>query len=129
MSLGTEWVIDATGCDATALANIEQLRKVFDRVIRELDLHVLGEVVWHQFAAPGGVTGIAMLTESHLTCHTYPEFNAATFNLYCCRERVMWPWKPMLAEMLGANDVTVRVCERLLKIEEPSLEEVGQWAK
>src|SRR4030095_850185 len=129
MSLGTEWVIDATGCDAAALANPEQLRKVFDRVIGELDLHVLGELVWHQFAAPGGVTGIAMLTESHLTCHTYPEFNAATFNLYCCRERVMWPWKTMLTEMLGATDVTVRVCERLLKIEEPSLKEVGQWAK
>ena len=129
MSLGTEWVIDATGCDAAALANIEQLRPVFERLIRDLDLHVLGEIAWHQFAPPGGVSGIALLSESHLTCHTYPEFRAATFNLYCCRERVIWPWKTMLAEMIGATDVTVRVCERLLNIEEPALEELGHWAR
>ena len=42
MTLGTEWLIDASGCDAEALANLDRLRAVFDRIIRDLDLHVLG---------------------------------------------------------------------------------------
>ena len=115
MTLGTEWLIDASGCDAAALADLDRLRAVFNRVIRDLELNVLGEIAWHQFEHPGGVSGLALLSESHLTCHTYPEFRAATFNLYCCRERASWSWETALKEMLGATEVKVRVFERVLQ--------------
>ena len=117
MTLGMEWIIDASGCDAKALADVDRLRAVFDRVIRDLDLNVIGEIAWHKFDYPGGVSGLALLSESHLACHTYPEFHAATFNLYCCRNRDGWPWEVTLKEMLGAHEVTVRVCERTLQSE------------
>lgn len=115
MTLGTEWLIDASGCDKEALADLDRLRAVFQRVIRDLDLNVLGEIAWHQFEHPGGVSGLALLSESHLTCHTYPEFRAATFNLYCCRERTSWSWETILKEMLGATEVNVRVFERMIR--------------
>ncbi len=115
MTLGTEWLIDASGCDEAALADLDRLREVFNRVIRDLDLNVLGEIQWHKFDHPGGVSGLALLSESHLTCHTYPEFRAATFNLYCCRERASWTWETTLKEMLGATDVKVRVFERIIQ--------------
>jgi S-adenosylmethionine decarboxylase len=115
MTLGTEWLIDASECDEAALADLDRLRAVFNRVIRDLDLNVLGEIQWHQFDHPGGVSGLALLSESHLTCHTYPEFRAATFNLYCCRERASWTWETTLKEMLGATEVKVRVCERIIQ--------------
>ena len=117
MTLGTEWLIDASGCDAVALANLDRLRAVFDRVIRDLDLHVLGEIAWHQFDHPNGVSGLALLSESHLTCHTYPEFRAATFNLYCCRSIATWTWEATLKEMLGATEVNVRMSERIIHSE------------
>jgi len=115
MTLGTEWLIEASGCDAATLADLDRLRAVFNRVIRDLELNVLGEIQWHQFDHPGGVSGLALLSESHLTCHTYPEFRAATFNLYCCRERASWTWETTLKEMLGATEVKVRVCERIIQ--------------
>ena len=115
MTLGTEWLIDASGCDEAALADLDRLRPVFNRVIQDLELNVLGEIAWHQFEHPGGVSGLALLSESHLTCHTYPEFRAATFNLYCCRERAAWPWETALKEMLGATEVKVRVFERVIQ--------------
>jgi S-adenosylmethionine decarboxylase len=115
MTLGTEWLIEASGCDAAALADLDRLRAVFNRVIRDLELNVLGEIQWHQFDHPGGVSGLALLSESHLTCHTYPEFRAATFNLYCCRERASWTWETTLKEMLGATEVKVRVLERIIQ--------------
>ena len=127
MTLGTEWLTDASGCDAHALADSERLRAVFSRVIKDLDLHVVGEIAWATFPHPGGVSGLALLSESHLACHTYPEFRAATFNLYCCRNRAAWPWEKMLAEMLGATEVHVRVFERMLPESQftPELEEAG----
>ena len=114
MTLGTEWLIDANGCDAAALADLNKVRAVFDRVIHDLGLNVLGDIAWHKFDHPGGLSGLALLSESHLTCHTYPEFRAATFNLYCCRNRASWPWESMLKEMLGATEVTVRTLERAI---------------
>jgi len=79
----------------------------------ELNLQVVGEMLWHQFPEPGGVTGLALLSESHLACHTYPEYGVATFNLYCCRARPEWPWAERLSEMLGARAVKVQAVERL----------------
>ena len=128
MSLGTEWVVDASGCDAETLADIDRLKLIFERIIHDLELHVLGDISWHKFPEPGGVTGIALLSESHLTCHTYPEFGAASFNLYCCRNRTTWPWERMLREMLGATEVNARVLERLSYANDTKLEEIGQWA-
>ena len=62
-------------------------RRVFDRVVRELGLSAAGEPVWRVFPGEGGVTGLLLLTESHLACHTFPERGFAAFNLYCCRPR------------------------------------------
>ena len=112
LTVGTEWLVEASGCDAVALRDVEALRAVFARAVREIGLRVVGEAHWHKFPGEGGVTGLALLTESHLACHTYPEFGVATFNLYCCRERAEWPWAERLREMLGAREVSVRGLSR-----------------
>jgi len=116
LTVGTEWLIEASGCDAEALRDVGRLRGVFARAIAELDLRVVGEQLWHKFPGEGGATGLAMLTESHLACHTYPEFRVATFNLYCCRERAAWPWAERLREMLGAAEVSVRSVSRKTQV-------------
>ena len=113
MIVGTEWLVEATNCDAEKLRDMTALQLVFARIIAELKLKVVGEPLWHQFAAPGaGITGLVMLTESHLACHTYPEHQAATFNLYCCRTRPEWNWKRNLQNLLGAKNVNVQKIER-----------------
>jgi S-adenosylmethionine decarboxylase len=68
--------------------------------------------MWHQFPQPGGVTGLYLLTESHLACHTFPETGIATFNLYCCRPRPPFAWEDRLRSVLSADRVTVRTAER-----------------
>ena len=113
MIVGTEWIIDVADCDAEKLRDLNLLRDAFDRIISDLDLKVIGEVHWHQFPLPGnGITGLALLTESHLACHTYPESNTATFNLYCCRARPEWNWETNLRALLGAKKVKVTKVER-----------------
>ncbi|HVF88823.1 MAG TPA: S-adenosylmethionine decarboxylase [Blastocatellia bacterium] len=112
MNVGTEWLIDALGCSSDRLADVRAMNRVCERIISDLDLHVVGQGVWHVFPPPGGMTGLYLLTESHLACHTYPETGIATFNLYCCRPRPAWPWEEMLTEMLGARRVGVRFASR-----------------
>lgn len=84
---GTEWVVEAHGCDPVRLASVPALHTVFATIIAELDLHPVGEALWHQFPSPGGITGMQMLAESHLTVHTFPEHASLCLNLFCCTPR------------------------------------------
>lgn len=106
--VGTEWLVDAAGCRPETLRDPAVLLRLCERILRDLDLKVIGQGVWHQFPPPGGLTGLYLLTESHLACHTYPEHGSATFNLHCCRARPPWSWELMLREILGAGTVQVR---------------------
>ncbi len=108
MNGGVEWIVDAHGCDPDRLRDRDTVRGLLDRIVAELDLRVVGEPQVHGFAAPGGVTALYLLTESHLCAHTYPETGVATFNLYCCRARPSWPWSEVLADVLGARRVEVK---------------------
>lgn len=112
MHAGTEWIVDASGCDPAALRDLARVRALLERVLRELDLRTVGEPRWHAFEGEGGVTGMYLLAESHLTAHTYPEWGLATFNLYCCRPRAPWAWEQAVRSELGAAWVSVRTVSR-----------------
>ncbi len=111
MIVGTEWLIEATGCDAEKLRDKAALRAVFDSIIADLGLKAI-DSIWHKFPGEGGVTGLVALTESHLACHTYPEHRTATFNLYCCRTRPEWDWEGKLKQALAAAAVRITKIER-----------------
>lgn len=112
MIVGTEWLIEAFECDAQKLRDVSALQKVFAQIISDLGLKSIGEPAWHKFGGEGGVTGLTMLTESHLACHTYPEYFTATFNLYCCKSRPEWNWQNNLTELLNAKNVKITKIER-----------------
>lgn len=112
MIVGTEWLIEAFECDADTLRDASVLQEIFALVISDLGLKTLGEPLWHKFGGEGGVTGLLMLTESHLACHTYPEYKTATFNLYCCRTRPEWNWQANLKKLIDAKTVKITKIER-----------------
>lgn len=120
MEIGAEWLVDAEGCQPGLLGDINAIRTVCDRIIADLDLHVIDEPIGHKFPPPGGITLLFLLMESHLACHTYPESGIATLNLYCCRMRPDWPWAERLGQMLGATRVRVRFARRGAE---------GEWAE
>ncbi|MBL0169793.1 MAG: S-adenosylmethionine decarboxylase [Gemmatimonadaceae bacterium] len=118
---GSEWVVEAYGCDPVRLGDVGALGQVFDALVEELSLHPVGNPLWHRFPMPGGVTGMLMLAESHLTVHTFPEHASLCVNLFCCTARKDWDWSSRLAELVGATDVRVRRLERVYALED------GRW--
>jgi len=108
---GIEWIVEAHGCAPDRLRDLASLQALFARIIADLALHPVGETQWHQFPGSGGITGLCLLSESHLACHTFPEHGTVCLNVFCCRPRSEWDWKH-LERHLGAQALTVRSLER-----------------
>ena len=114
-SIGQEWVIDASGCDASVLKDPRLLAGVFEELIVTLKLNVVGAPQWHVFPAPGGVTGLALLSESHLAIHTFPEHRYAALSIYSCKPREPLDFSALLQRHLKATAVMVRSLAREAK--------------
>ena len=109
---GIEWLVEAHGCSPESLSSLDTLKDLFAQIIGELDLHACGEGQWRQFPDSGGITGLCLLTESHLACHTFPEYGTLCLNLFCCRSRPEWEFETRLQAIFGAERVNVRRLER-----------------
>ena len=119
---GSEWVVEAYGCDPGRLGDVHALKRLFDALVQELALNPVGEALWHRFPMPGGVTGMLMLAESHLTVHTFPEHASLCMNLFCCTPKGDWSFSKRLGELVGAREVSVRRLDRIYVSEDGRLE-------
>src|SRR5438552_7124194 len=109
---GVEWVVEAHGCDPVALSDLRKLQSFFESLTSELSLHPVGEPNWHQFPGTGGITGLGLLAESHLACHTFPEHGSLCLNLFCCVPRAEGDFETVLRQLFCADSVAVRRLER-----------------
>jgi S-adenosylmethionine/arginine decarboxylase-like enzyme len=79
---GIEYVVDARGCDPALLRSIDCLQGISTEVIGTLALRPLASPLWHRRPGDDGVAGMQLLSESHLSIHTYPDAGLAVINLY-----------------------------------------------
>jgi S-adenosylmethionine decarboxylase len=111
MNCGCEWIVEAHACDPAALSDGRALRGLFTRLIDEMSLHLVSDPQWHLFPG-GGITGLALLQESHIACHTFPEHRSLCLNVFCCRPRPDWDFETYLRREFGAVSVEVRRLNR-----------------
>src|SRR5688500_13877880 len=57
VDIGSEWLVEAGGCDEDALRDVAKLGALFASVIGELGLNPLHAPSWHVFPGEAGVTG------------------------------------------------------------------------
>ena len=112
---GIEWLIEVFGCSEVALRQPETLSNLFQAIVSEMKLKPVGSSVWHQFPDTGGITGFWLLQESHLAIHTFPEFQSACLNVFCCTERQPIHWESKMVEWLGATEIRVREYLRIYR--------------
>ena len=82
---GLHLTADLRGCPPTlaAMSEPQALRALCLRAVADAGLQAVGEL-FHRFPAPGGVTGVVLLAESHVAVHTWPELGGVTLDVYVC---------------------------------------------
>jgi len=69
--------------EAEHLDDIELVDKVMRECIEKCGANLL-HIHLHHFTPNNGVTGVAVLSESHISVHTWPERNFAAFDIFMC---------------------------------------------
>ena len=98
-------------CDYEKLNDESFLRCTLNKAAKLAKATVLN-LISNKFE-PQGVTAIALLAESHISIHTWPESNYSAVDIFTCGQNML----PELAsqyliEALKANEHSLRVIER-----------------
>ena len=80
---GQHLLIDYYG--ANNLSDVEKTQQILVNVAEACGATVLN-INLHQFGENGGVTGVALLAESHISIHTWPELAYAALDIFMCGE-------------------------------------------
>lgn len=70
-------------CDSRLMHDAQFLEQFCKARVAAADLTSVGSL-FHSFGEGGGVTGVVVLAESHLSIHTWPESGYVTLDVYVC---------------------------------------------
>lgn len=114
---GKHFVASYLNCDPEAICNVEELMKAMDQAIICCGATILNQS--HHKFSPHGLTAVYLLSESHASIHTYPEFNACFVDLFTCGSNChTQSFDEALRDYLHPKMVNARFFERHEQVEE-----------
>ena len=112
---GTHITIDLYG--AEGLTDRERMEAAFHQCIEECGATLL-HIHLHTFLPSGGLSGVAVLAESHISVHTWPEADYAAFDVFMCGDARPERAVGILQRAFNARNVSVGTHLRGDRIEE-----------
>ena len=109
--LGRHILAEIYGCDARILNDEDFIKKVMANSALKAGAEVR-EAIFHKFS-PQGVSGVVIISESHLTVHTWPELGYAAVDVFTCGNRIN-PWDACnyMTEKFNAKNMTATEVKR-----------------
>ena len=86
-TVGKHCILELYECDAGKLDDEDFLRSAITNAALRAGATLL-QVITHHFL-PQGVTGLALLAESHISIHTWPESGYAAVDVFTCGDHTM----------------------------------------
>lgn len=106
---GTHLLIDVFG--GKRLDDLEHIERTLKRCV-EVSGATLRHVHLHNTGPTGGVTGVAVLSESHISVHSWPEANYAAFDVFMSGDARPERCVEVLKDAFGASKVVVKPFKR-----------------
>lgn len=112
--MAKQLLIDFYNCNRKSLYDIDFLRSVAREVVVVIDAKIVEET-YHQFE-PFGITYVAIISKSHISFHTWPEFGTVAVDLFTCDDSLPETLVSFLQEKFSASDYQMKTISRELKI-------------
>jgi S-adenosylmethionine decarboxylase len=115
-SSGKHMICDFKGIQNTNLLNnMAGLKNKLKQICQDNDFQILQETE-HQFT-PQGCSILFLLSESHLSIHTFPEKNHMSFDIYTCRQYTNNDeynkiYQYLLTELEGSDNSVCQILDR-----------------
>lgn len=84
--LGRQIILELDGCPDSRLNVIDEVESAMVEAADAMGATIVG-AHFHRFE-PHGVSGVVVISESHLTIHTWPEYGYAAVDVFTCGEDV-----------------------------------------
>lgn len=109
--LGRHVLAEICGCNFDILNDIAKVEEIMVNAALEAGAEVR-ECVFHKFS-PQGVSGVVVISESHLAIHTWPELGYAAVDVFTCGDKVN-PWDACnyLTDHFCAKHMTAKEMKR-----------------
>ncbi|SMX35212.1 adenosylmethionine decarboxylase [Actibacterium lipolyticum] len=101
---GTHLIIEVV--NGHGLDDETRIQKAFRDCVDECGATLL-HIHTHKFS-PQGVSGVAVLAESHISVHTWPEIGYGAFDVFMCGDANPWNAVGVLKAAFGTDDVRVK---------------------
>lgn len=101
---GAHLIIDLY--DAERLDDIDHIEATLRRCVDEARATLL-HIHLHHFEPNGGVSGVAVLAESHISIHSWPEVGYAALDVFMCGKASPDACVPVLREAFKPKQIAV----------------------
>ena len=101
---GKHLIVELWG--AKNIASEENTKEVLKNAVRACKATLL-HVYAHAFSPYNGISAVAILKESHISVHSWPEFNYAAADIFVCGDIDPYLAVPILKEGFSAKEVQV----------------------
>lgn len=105
---GTHLIIEVV--NGHGLDEEDRIQQVFRDCVDTCGATLL-HIHTHKFS-PQGVSGVAVLAESHISVHTWPEIGYGAFDVFMCGDAQPWKAVDVLKAAFGTADVRVKELRR-----------------
>jgi S-adenosylmethionine decarboxylase len=85
-SIGKHVIADYYDCNRMIIDDLEKIQLIMRQAATDSGATVL-DSKFHRFS-PCGVSGIFLISESHLAIHTWPEYCYVAFDLFTCGSKI-----------------------------------------
>ena len=102
---GKHLIVDLWG--ASRLDDLQFIKTTLEKTINECGATLL-HIYLHRFTENGGVSGVALLAESHVSIHTWPERNYAAVDVFMCGDASPTPAISILRQAFQPRSIQLR---------------------
>lgn len=83
-TLGQHYIVEASGCDPEIISSVSKVEEILVKAAEKARVQIWS-ISFHRFH-PHGVSGVVVISESHLSVHTWPEYGYVALDIYTCGE-------------------------------------------